>query len=112
MTKQDNDTRKFKINTIFSTIVSANKAGITINEEALICEAQMNFGCSRRTVMEYLKALEGVKRILRKDGEIWTPEAWEAEKILNAARLNPEEEKCQTKTTSKEEEKSIKSAKA
>ena len=47
-------------------------------EEKLIAEVCLKFNASERIVKEYLKMLEITKNIVRKDGKIWTPKAYES----------------------------------
>lgn len=68
--------RKYRIEVIKDTVLAAMKAGLTIDEEKLISECCMNFGTGRRTILEYLKDLENIKLIIRKDKKIWTLEAY------------------------------------
>ena len=62
------------MNTIRASIQAAIAAGKVVNEEALIAEACLQFGNSRRTVLEYLAALEQGGVIIRKDKKIWLTE--------------------------------------
>lgn len=66
--------RIFRMNTIRASIQAAAAANKTVDEEALIAEACLQFGNSRRTVLEYLAALEQGGVIIRKDKKIWLVE--------------------------------------
>ncbi len=106
MSLQEN--KKNRLNDLLLSIVEADKKGINIDKEKLIAECVIKYGSARRTILEYLSVLENAGRIVIKNNHVFSKEGWEAEKILNRAGLNKE---CQTKTTSKEEEKNTTSAK-
>ena len=107
-----NQGRMFKVNWMLIRIQIAGKAGLLIDKEKLLVEYASFFGSTRRTGLEILKQLELSGHVLVKDNQIWSRAAWDAEQLLNKAKLNPEnKEECQTETTSKEEEKNTSSAK-
>ena len=78
-------TRQFKQEWILPRVDAAMKAGAIISEEKLISEFCYFHASSRKTALEILSVLENQGKIIRKDGEIWTPAAWEAEQILKRA---------------------------
>jgi hypothetical protein len=83
--------RIFKVDWIKARIEAANKSGQTVDKEKLLAEWAYSFGSTRRTALEILKQLEVLGKAIVKENKIWTPEAWEAEKILNRASFNDKE---------------------
>lgn len=76
------DTRLFKQNWFMPRIKAACKAGYEIDEEKLIAEFCLFFGSERRTALQFLNQFETLGKIVRLEGRIFTPEAYEAEQIL------------------------------
>jgi len=74
--------RIYRINQIRATIEAAMQSGLIVSEEKLIAESCLQFGSSRRTVLEYLNALEHGGIIVRKDKKIWSTEAFNVDKLL------------------------------
>jgi hypothetical protein len=81
-------TRILKQDWLISHIVAAGKRGYKVSEKKLIAEFCIKCASSEKTALELLKHLEILGLISRKNKEIWSKEAWEAEQVLNRARLN------------------------
>jgi hypothetical protein len=79
--------RVFRIKTIYTSIDKAMRMDANVDEEKLVAEAQFQLATARRTIMEYLKELEIIGKIVREDGKIWTAEGYKAELILRNAGL-------------------------
>jgi len=80
-----------------ASIEATIKAGLIVDEEKFISECCLNFGAGRRYVLEYLRDLENTNFLIRKAGEIWTPEALRADEILNHVESKDEEESQEVK---------------
>jgi len=70
-------TRRFRVNTILNTIEASSKAKTPVDKEKLIAESMNNFGSSRRTILEYIHALDGAGKIIEFCGEFYTPGLYE-----------------------------------
>jgi len=68
--------RIYRLKTIVQSIRDAEKEFSIVEEEKLISEIQYRFGCSRRTVLEYLATLEGTGKIVREGEKVWTQEGY------------------------------------
>jgi len=86
-------TRRSKIEWFLPRINQAMEQGYVVDEEKLIAEFCLANNSTRKTALEILKLLELHKRIVRVDGRIWTPEAYEAEMILRRAVFNANDQK-------------------
>ena len=76
--------RKVRIAQIVESVKQASSLGLGVNEEKLIAECCLDWGAGERYVKEYLKQLETLGRIIRKDGEIWDYQTFkDSERILN-----------------------------
>lgn len=64
--------RLYRINKVVSVIRNSNERGNAADKEKLIAHFMIDYGISRRTSLEYLKALEVAEKIkITKEGEIW-----------------------------------------
>ncbi|MAH44545.1 hypothetical protein CMI37_01875 [Candidatus Pacearchaeota archaeon] len=102
--------RKRRISWVHKLIKDTSAAGLGINEEFLIAERMVEWGVSRRTMVEYVNALIRSDRVvvderdgelytkifhdvLRKKREIMTEDSMEANKILQEqAERRPKED--------------------
>ena len=88
------DTRKFKTELILSAIKASCAAGQSVDREKLVGEYMLEFGASRRTISEYLSALESANKITIFDGNLFTPEFFtdmKAEKEIDPSGLVDDE---------------------
>lgn len=53
--------RKFIISRIKATLSTAKEKGLVIDEDKLVNEICLEYGCSRRTALEYIKSAK-IKR--------------------------------------------------
>ena len=90
--------RQNRIKTIQNSIEAVMLDDKTVEEEKLIAESQFRFSASRRTILEYLNQLEQLGLIVREDGKIWTPAAYQAEIILKKAADYAKQETQEVKT--------------
>lgn len=88
------DRRNVNLRTIYDSVDLAMRTDANVDEEKLIAECQFRFGAARRTVLEYLKELELVDKIVREDGKVFTKAGYEAELILKKSEV-PKVEKIQ-----------------
>ena len=69
------DTQKFnrqgRIHRLLAVIQACSEAKRATDREKLIANYCFEWGASRRTIMEYLKILEGLDKIESKDNDIW-----------------------------------------
>ena len=71
-------------------VKGCDKAGKTASKRKLIAEMVVNFGAGERYIRELFKSLEDTGNIIIRGDEVFSKEAWEAEKILNRASINQE----------------------
>ncbi len=81
----------FKIKWLETHINSAMDQGKIINKEKLISQFCITHASTRRTCLEYLHHLENLGRIKIVGDEIWTPSHYEAQLILERAKVREEE---------------------
>ena len=67
--------RILKISNSVKATMAENKA---VAEIKLIAECCLEWGCQKRTVMDYLNVLEENAWIVRQDGKIWTKEKFDS----------------------------------
>jgi len=64
------DKRKHRINLVYQSILACDKKGVTADKKKLIAYFMVDYGLSRRKMLEYIKALVDSERVLEKEGEL------------------------------------------
>ena len=89
--------RRIRIDQIINLIGSAMRQDKDIDFEKFVANFSLDYAIARRTIIEYLHTLEAAGKIVieRKDNlkQIWTTEAYRADKILESSELNSKEVK-------------------
>ena len=98
--------RQNRINKILATIRLASSKDIPIDEKKLIGQCCLEFGASRRTILEYLATIELAGHILRFKGVITAPKIIKQE--INQEAEKEADEIFQTETILKDVEKNTK----
>lgn len=79
--------RQIRVNFLLAVIQKASKKGLTILKDKLVAEVGLRFGVNRRYILEDLKDLELTDRIIIRNNQIFSKDAWESEKILREDTL-------------------------
>jgi len=83
--------RMHRVSWLLGRVQSAAMNGYIWGEEKLISEACIEFGAGRRYIKEILKDLVNTKRIVIEFGEVFSKQAYEAQKIIDKNIVNEEE---------------------
>ena len=71
------DNRQHRISAVTATIIKSLNAGIVIDEEKLMAVFSLEMGCSRRTMLEYIKTICLANGFIRINKEILTQEMYD-----------------------------------
>lgn len=87
ITERQSEDRKFRINQILAMIEGANKSGRSASKLKIIAYCCIEWGMSRRKILEYLNLLLDADKIRLIEDELYTKELFSLYFKLKAAKV-------------------------
>lgn len=89
---QQSNERMFRINRIFSMIEKSNSINKAVSRRKLIAVCCLDWGMSRRKIVEYLSTLRDAERIVVEDDNVFTKKFFD-KYIIPKRSTSPENQK-------------------